>query len=83
MARTSSILKQGRVECGQRFAQRVGFPTRTAVWEVGFVQSDSVPVPHARLVNVEDPLRTKTISCMTLANPAFYEFLGVSQVQGA
>ena len=77
------MIKSPRVCQGQRYAQRVSIYTRTAVWEVGSVQSDTVPVPHARLVNVEDPLRTKTISCLTLANPAFYEFLGDSPLAGA
>lgn len=72
----SPMNKTRRVQQGQRYAQRLGIYTRTAVWEVGSVRMDTVPIPHARLVNVEDPLRTKTISCLTLANPTFYEFLG-------
>jgi len=73
------------VRQGQRYVQRPGAHCRPAIWEVGAIHSGAVPIPHARLVNVEDPLCTKTISCGTLANPTFYELIadarGTAQAQ--
>lgn len=61
------------VQTGQIYAQRVGIFSRMRVWEVRSVYEQAVPIPHARLVSVDDPLRIKTISCRTLADAAFYE----------
>jgi len=69
----SKILK---VKEGQRYAQRPGAHCPATVWQVGAVRQDAVPVPHARLVRLDDPLQTKTISCATLADPTFYELIG-------
>lgn len=60
---------------GQRYAQRAAQHCRRAVWEVGAVHAAAVPIPHARLINVEDRLQIKTISCPTLVNPSFYELI--------
>lgn len=68
--------KNSVVRQGQRYAQRPGAHCRPAVWEVGSVRAGAVPIPHARLVNVEDPLCTKTISCTTLSDPSYYELIG-------
>ncbi|MFQ5774270.1 MAG: hypothetical protein ACE5GS_07125 [Kiloniellaceae bacterium] len=67
--------KSSFVREGQRYAQRPGTYCRPAVWEVGSVQFGAAAIPHARLINVEDPLKIKTISCPTLVNPAFYELI--------
>lgn len=60
---------------GQRYVQRLSTYNRHVIWEVGSVKTGDLPIPHACLVKVDDPLRSKTISCDTLADPAFYEFL--------
>ena len=44
------------VQQGQRYAQRVGTYTHTFVWEVGSVARDAVPIPHARLVDIQNQL---------------------------
>ena len=67
-----------RVREGQRYAQRLSTQHRTAVWKVGSILSSTVAIPHARLINVQDPLQTKTISCTTLVNQAYYELLAES-----
>ncbi len=67
-----------RVREGQRYTQRLSMQHRAAVWKVGFILSSTVPIPHARLVNVQDPLHTKTISCTTLANQAYYQLIAES-----
>jgi hypothetical protein len=60
---------------GQRYVQFPGTGSRPTVWEVRSIQAGTAVMPHARLINVEDPLRKKTISCTTLANPTFYKLV--------
>ena len=67
-----------RVREGQRYTQRLSMQHRAAVWKVGFILSSTVPIPHACLVNVQDPLQTKTISCTTLANQVYYQLVAES-----
>ena len=67
-----------RVREGQRYAQRLSMQHRTAVWKVGSILSSTLTIPHARLINVQDPLQTKTISCTTLANHVYYELVSES-----
>ncbi len=67
-----------RVREGQRYAQRLSMQQRTAVWKVGSILSSTLAIPHARLINVQDPLQTKTISCTTLANHVYYELVSES-----
>ncbi len=67
-----------RVREGQRYAQRLSMQHRTAVWKVGSILSSTLTIPHARLINVQDPLQTKTISCTTLANHMYYELVSES-----
>jgi hypothetical protein len=67
-----------RVREGQRYAQRLSMQHRTAVWKVGSILSSTLTMPHARLINVQDPLQTKTISCTTLANHVYYELVSES-----
>lgn len=66
----SVIVKQG-----QRYAQRVAGHNNATVWKVGAIETEVVPVPHARLVNESDPLETRTISCRTLTDRFFYELV--------
>jgi hypothetical protein len=60
---------------GQRYVQRLGLHYQPPIWKVGSIKVDAVPIPHALLVNVDDPLETKTISCPTLADTIYYELL--------
>ena len=67
-----------RVKEGQRYTQRQSMQHRTAVWKVGSILSSTVAIPHALLINVQDPLQTKTISCTTLANRMYYQLVAES-----
>ncbi|MCH8997337.1 MAG: hypothetical protein IID48_03600 [Proteobacteria bacterium] len=67
-----------RVKEGQRYTQRLSMQHRTAVWKVGSILSSTVAIPHALLINVQDPLQTKTISCTTLANRMYYQLVAES-----
>ncbi len=67
-----------RVTEGQRYAQRLSMQQRAMVWRVGSILSITVPIPHARSINVQDPLRTKTISCTTLVDRVYYQLVAES-----
>ena len=67
-----------RVRKGQRYVQRRSMQHRTAVWKVGSILSSTVPIPHACLINVQDPLQTKTISCTTLVDRVYYQLVSES-----
>ena len=69
------MAKKWTIREGQRYVQRPSTSYRHVIWEVGAVKMGNAPIPHARLVKVDDPLRCKTISCYTLADPSFYELL--------
>ncbi len=69
------MAKKWTVREGQRYVQRPSTQYRHVIWEVGAVKKGNAPIPHAHLVKVGDPLRCKTISCNTLADPSFYELL--------
>ncbi len=63
---------------GQRYTQRLSMQHRAAVWKVGSILSSTLAIPHARLINVQDPLQTKTISCTTLVDRVYYELVAES-----
>lgn len=63
------------VKEGQRYAQRLSIQQRAAIWKVGSIVSSGATIPHARLINVADPLQTKTISCFTLRDRMYYELI--------
>ena len=73
-------LKKGRkhgaeVQRERRAAQRLSAQKRASIWKVGAILATDPSIPHARLVNVADPLQTKTISCYALRDRAFYELI--------
>jgi hypothetical protein len=45
---------------------------------VGSILSSTPAIPHARLINVQDPLQTKTISCTTLVDRVYYQLVSES-----
>jgi len=63
------------VQEGQRYVQRLGLHYRPPIWKVGSINAGAVPIPHALLINVDNPLETKTISSPTLADNIYYELL--------
>ncbi len=63
------------VKEGQRYAQRMSVRDRAAVWKVGSILFNVVTIPHVCLISVEDPLHTKTVSCVTLTNNLYYELV--------
>ncbi len=67
-----------RVREGQRYAQRLSLQHRTSVCKVVSILSKTLDIPQARLINVQDPLQTKTISCTTLVDQVYYQLVGES-----
>ncbi len=67
-----------RVREGQRYAQRLSMQHRAAVRKVGSILSSTRAIPHACLINVQDPLQTKTISCTTLVDRVYYQLVSES-----
>ncbi len=67
-----------RVREGQRYTQRLSMHHCTAVWKVASILSSTLSIPHARLINVQDPLQTKTISCTTLGDRVYYQLVSES-----
>ena len=63
------------VKEGQRYAQRLSVQKRFSIWKVGAILASAPSIPHARLINVADPLQTKTISCNTLGDRVYYELV--------
>lgn len=66
------------VKEGQRYAQRLSAPQRASIWKVGTILEIDPRIPHARLINVADPLQTKTISCNALRDRAYFELVAES-----
>jgi hypothetical protein len=77
------MVQRLNVQEGQRYVQRSGPIYRPSIWKVGSIRASSLPIPHALLVNVDDPLQTKTISCTTLADRIYYELSGDSTANAA
>lgn len=73
------MARRRMVKEGQSYAQQSGVTFRPSIWKVGTILADSLLIPHARLINVSDPLQIKTISCSTLANRSYYELIAETQ----
>ena len=64
-----------QVEIGQRFVRVLNSTTRAPVFEVKSILVGIVPAPHAVLVNIRDPLWTRTLACSALVNNSDYEMV--------
>jgi hypothetical protein len=69
------MVQRINVKEGQRYAQRLSLQQRASIWKVGAILANNPSIPHARLINVADPLQTKTISCFTLRDRLHYELV--------
>ncbi len=69
------MVQRFNVKEGQRYAQRLSVQKRSSIWKVGAILTTDPSIPHARLINVADPLHTKTISCFALRDRAYYELV--------
>lgn len=63
------------VKEGQRYAKRPGVQQDASIWMVGAILAIDPNIPHVRLVNVADPLQTKTVSCSALRDRTYFELV--------
>jgi hypothetical protein len=54
---------------------------RPPIWTVKSVSADFLSLPHARLVNQEDPCDIRTISCHAIAESRFFKLVSGSEEQ--
>lgn len=67
---------QPTVCAGQFYSQKLAhWSSNYLVWRVKSVSNTAMDMPHAQLINVRDPHDTRTVSCRTLINRAFYQRL--------
>ncbi len=69
------MVQRFNVKEGQRYAQCRSLQQRASIWKVGAILANDLSIPHARLINVADPLQTKTISCFALRDRTYYELV--------
>jgi hypothetical protein len=54
---------------------------RPPVWEVRSISTDFLSLPHARLVNREDPCDVRTVSCHAIAEGRFFKLVSQPEQQ--
>ena len=65
---------QPTVSAGEFYSEKLKhWSSHYLVWRVKSVSNTAMDVPHAQLINVRDPFESRTISCRTLTNAAYYE----------
>ena len=68
---------QIQVQVGQRYSQHFVYGPHKQVWEVASISPDGVRVPHARLINVNNPKETKTLSYTALNGQYSFKLLNI------
>lgn len=63
-------MKKQTVEVGQRFRERTAWG---AEWEVEFVYTDGVRIPHARLRSLRSPVDARTLAVEALQDRTRFE----------
>ena len=66
-----------QVQVGQRYFQDLVHGSHHQIWEVESIHSEGEWVPHARLINVNNPSETKTLSCTALDGQHSFRLLNV------
>ena len=64
------------VKEGQRYTKIYGQPEYKSGWEVRAIVAVFKSLPHARLVNVDDPRDVRTVSCDTVADRRHFRLMG-------
>ena len=72
-----------QVREGQCYAKVSDSPGCAMLWGVQSVSAQFLSLPHARLVNQEDPRDIRTISCNTIAEGRFFKLVSEPQRQHA
>ncbi len=74
--------RQAQIQEGQRYAKVSGRPGFRSSWEVRSIVVPAESLPHALLVNLDDPNDVRSISCLTIADSQFFKLMGQSQQGG-
>ncbi len=74
--------QEAQVRKGQRYAKVFGIFDSTKGWEVRSICRRVVPLPHARLVNLEDPSDIRMVSCGTVADDRYFRLMSEPRVNG-
>ena len=69
------MARRSKVREGQLYLQLPRDRASSRMWEVETIYEDAAHIPHARLVNIRDPLDTRTVSCGALTNRKDYELV--------
>ena len=72
-----------QVREGQYYAKVFDGPGCGMLWEVKSVSARFLPLPHARLVNQEDPRDIRLISCDAITDGQFFKLISEPQRQHA
>ncbi len=71
--------RKSQVAEGQRYAKVYDRHGYRSGWEVHSIIVPVKSMPHARLVNLDDPGDIRTVSCLTIANSQYFRLIGESQ----
>ncbi len=71
--------RKSRVAEGQRYAKVYDRHGYRSGWEVRSIVVPVELLPHARLVNLDDPGDIRTVSCLTIADSRYFRLIGKSQ----
>ncbi len=74
--------RQAQIQEGQRYAKVSGRTGFRSGWEVRSIVVPAESLPHAYLVNLDDPSDVRTISCLTIADSQYFRLMGQSQQGG-
>jgi len=76
------VRRQAQIQEGQRYAKVSGRTGFRSGWEVRSIVVPAESLPHAYLVNLDDPKDVRTISCLTIADSQYFRLMGQSQQGG-
>jgi hypothetical protein len=74
--------QEAQVREGQRYAKVYATFDSTKGWEVRSICKRVVPLPHAKLVNLEDPSDIRMVSCGTVADDRYFRLMSEPRVNG-
>ncbi len=66
---------QPKVKEGQVYTDLPSNRPGSRLWKVESLRENAMEVPHARLIDLRDPISTKTISCRALKSRTYYELV--------
>ncbi len=69
------MTRRPKVREGQLYRKLFRDRASSRTWEVEIIYEDAALIPHARLVNIRDPMDTRTLSCGALTNRKDYELV--------